>query len=441
MAFTALLSTEIAVGKPLSNELMTKIKDDLDYLYSQSGSAAFSLPNHSFEIDSDFDGIPDSWTRTLYAAGAGALSTSDPFHGERAFVFTRTSGVGNGGGELLSDYLPISTGIQYWIAFALKQSSAQPRSKVRVQYYTAAKTTLADSTIYDSTANPTTWADYSYQITPPASSRFVKILLIGGTTDQNNAGTISFDNIRFGEAMRQNMLKTSTVSGTLVSGSTGFAVTLAGGQYSYADQGFYSGSTVLGNPSYAYTKGHYINEANVMVMSTWGTTPQTKIWIMTTDVSTSIAFTVKQRYVTSSGELFWIFILREKDTKRIAFIYTGPDHPCFGNGGNPDKLQQPFSSYDTEKYEIIAIIPSDDQMAEMRGICIKEHKHLSRVIKNHYDIVDSVESAWPVKSVTTGFVQDVDIFTKAETVDTYKKIIPKPSGVKCYSLVKKEESK
>lgn len=201
MAFTALETTEIAVDRPITNDLMTKVKDNFDYLYSQTGAVEVSLPNPSFDIDTDANGVPDNWSLSLYAAGAGAASTADSHHGERSFIFTRTSGAGNGGGELLSDYMSITTGVTYYTQWAHKQSAANVRSKVRMQFYTASKTTLADSTIYDSTINPTTWMEIRRSYSAPDTARFCKILLIGGTTDKDIAGTIAFDDIQAGRSI------------------------------------------------------------------------------------------------------------------------------------------------------------------------------------------------------------------------------------------------
>lgn len=198
MAFTALATTDIAVDKPITNELMTNIKDNFDYLYGLSASNEAVLINPSFEIDSDSDGVPDGWTFTPLAAGSGALSTTSPHHGSKSFVFTRTSGAGNGGGELLSDYIPITTGLSYTLGFALKQSSAQPRTKFIAQFYTAAQTTLANTTVYNSTVNPTAWAEKEYGVLPPANARYCKINIVGGATDKDFAGTIAVDNVRFG---------------------------------------------------------------------------------------------------------------------------------------------------------------------------------------------------------------------------------------------------
>jgi len=73
----------------------------------------------------------------------------------------------------------------------------------------------------------------------------------------------------------------------------------------------------------------------------------------------------QQRYVTSSGEVFWIFILKDKITKEIQGMYQAPDHPCFGNGGKPLLMPHPFGDYDETKHEIIVINPSLAEIEQM----------------------------------------------------------------------------
>ena len=73
MSYSALTTDETTAGKPGKQSLFRKIKDNFDYLYSliASQSAGAGVPNGSFEIDSDSDGVPDNWTRSLYSGGAG----------------------------------------------------------------------------------------------------------------------------------------------------------------------------------------------------------------------------------------------------------------------------------------------------------------------------------------------------------------------------------
>jgi len=146
-----------------------------------------------------------------------------------------------------------------------------------------------------------------------------------------------------------------------------------------------------------------------------------------------------QRYVTSSGEVFWIFILRDKITKDIKAMYQAPDHPCFGNGGKPLVVQHPFGSYDPETQEIIVINPTEKEVTEMKGRCEKGEdepdKDLLEIITEEYDIDENSSPKWPTKEVTVGLPKDRD--WKRDPDDTkvtpIKKVIPQPKGV----LVKK----
>ena len=166
----------------------------------------------------------------------------------------------------------------------------------------------------------------------------------------------------------------------------------------------------------------------------------------------------QQRYVTSSGEVFWIFILRTKydeeiqgkdvDGVPLSYIrpkgtiismYQAPDHPCFGNGGKPLVVQHPFGSYDPETQEIVVINPSEKEVTEMKGRCKKGEdepdKDLLEIITEEYVIDENSSPKWPTKKVTVGLPKDRDY--KRDPDDTkvtpIKKVIPQPKGI----LVKK----
>jgi len=147
----------------------------------------------------------------------------------------------------------------------------------------------------------------------------------------------------------------------------------------------------------------------------------------------------QQRYVTSSGEVFWVFILRDKITKDIKAMYQAPDHPCFGNGGKPSVVQHPFGSYDPETQEIIVINPSEKEVTEMKGKCEKGEdepdKDLLEIIVEEYAIDENSKPSWPTIPVTVGLPKDRD--WKRDPDDTkvtpIKKAIPQPKGI----LVKK----
>ncbi|MEW6115393.1 MAG: hypothetical protein AB1553_00630 [Nitrospirota bacterium] len=214
MAWNPLNDTEIQVGKPVKRTLWQKIKDSLEYLYGQlaPSGADSGVPNGSFEVDSDSDGIPDRWTRTLYAGGSGSFETGSPAHGAKAWKFVHPGGVGNGGGYLDSDYIEISQLKTYVLGYTTWASAAGMRNLVQLLYYNTSKVYLSTTTLYDSQANPATPTTYLSQYTPPANSRFIKIRLIGGNSDVNVAGTAYFDDIKNQEAVATAHMLNSSVT-------------------------------------------------------------------------------------------------------------------------------------------------------------------------------------------------------------------------------------
>lgn len=204
MAYTPITNAEIQVKQPVRQELMQKIKDNFDdhegrLAAAAGGGAGGGVPNGSFEIDSDNDGIPDGWTRSLYPGGSGEFETANPDHGAKAYRFTHPGGAGNGGGYLESGYVEITEAISPLVGFSLRCSVAGMKNIVRLNYYTAAKVFISSEDIYSSTANPTVWTRYGLSSwwfgIPPANARYVKIQLISGFTDTNVSGTIYWDNV------------------------------------------------------------------------------------------------------------------------------------------------------------------------------------------------------------------------------------------------------
>lgn len=61
------------------------------------------------------------------------------------------------------------------------------------------------------------------------------------------------------------------------------------------------------------------------------------------------------RYVTSSGEDYWLWFLIDKTTKDILSMAGAPDHPAYGNSNDFDKQPHPFNSYAPNTMDIILI--------------------------------------------------------------------------------------
>lgn len=195
MAFVALTSSECATGKAFTTDTITKIKDDLDALYGASVSGA-DIPNGSFEVDSDADGQPDSWSTTAYAGGTVGLETTSPIEGAASLKFVHPGGTSNGGGYADSDYLPCSPVTPFWLGLSMYASQTGVKCEAVAMYYDKDKVTISsDTTILSTTAPPTSATAFLCAVEPPATARFVKFRLIGGYTDTDpgSSTNIYFD--------------------------------------------------------------------------------------------------------------------------------------------------------------------------------------------------------------------------------------------------------
>ena len=202
MSYTAITNDEIQVKKPVRQELMQKIKDNFDdheTKLSATGGAETVL-NGSFEIDTDADGIPDNWTRYLYAGGSGGFETTNTAHGAKSYKFIHPGGAGNGGGCLDSDYIKMagSSAASCYVSWFMWSSVAGIRNMVTILFFSSGKTHLSSIDIYDSTSNPTSIKQFANYIGyPPADARYLKIRIVGGEPSVNVAGTTWFDRIQF----------------------------------------------------------------------------------------------------------------------------------------------------------------------------------------------------------------------------------------------------
>ncbi|WKZ32920.1 MAG: hypothetical protein QY316_00505 [Thermodesulfobacteriota bacterium] len=194
MAYEAITDNDIVVGRPAKRSLWQKIKGNFEHLFSIAVEGG--LKNGSFETDTDEDGIPDNWTRSLYPGGSAGFDTDNPMHGTRAYRFTHPGGGGNGGGYLDSDYVEVSSLDQNSIKLNIRSSVSGIRNIVQVRYFDKDKVFLSSADLYNATAPDANARSLSYNFTPPANARYIKIRLIGGYTDTDVAGSTYFDGVQ-----------------------------------------------------------------------------------------------------------------------------------------------------------------------------------------------------------------------------------------------------
>ena len=190
-----------------------------------------------------------------------------------------------------------------------------------------------------------------------------------------------------------------------VSGLTG-NYTLPGGQYGFYPQlkAFGDGYSVTAHISDGATSTSYV----------------TNIYLSGEGYPSAL-----QRYITSSGEIYWIFVLREKDSGKVLSMWMGPDHPCFGNGADPERVPHPFPDYNPDKHEILLFNPSPDEVDDLREYMEDNgHDSLIDAFRQLYDLSDLREAAWPTKPVTVGLPKKTRDGKRLGPVPT-KKVIPR----------------
>jgi len=141
---------------------------------------------------------------------------------------------------------------------------------------------------------------------------------------------------------------------------------------------------------------------------------------------------VKYRYVTSSGEVFWIWLLRDKITKKIISGDASSDHCSFGLL-DPSMRPHPFErEYDPAKHEIVLITPSSEELKELYSR--KNGRGPLQTFLEDYEVDERSEKPWPSKKVTVGIKNDdwFEHWITGKKVEIIKKQIPKPD----YVLVK-----
>ncbi|MBE0556302.1 MAG: hypothetical protein IH628_03635, partial [Proteobacteria bacterium] len=222
MSFITLPTADIQVGKPIDQELMQLIKDNFDDLNTRMTSlTSGDIPNGSFEVDSDNDGIPDNWTRYLYSGGSGAFDTTTPAHGSKAYKLTQTTSAG--GGYLESDYVPCSEYGYVNVRAIHKASVAGMNNAIQLVYYTAAKALISGVYVYSSTANPTSWTEIIRTDLPPAGARFVKVRVFGGYPSATT-GVAYWDDVKANFLRSDNYV--AQASGTMTADQSGTSFTV-----------------------------------------------------------------------------------------------------------------------------------------------------------------------------------------------------------------------
>ena len=167
---------------------------------SFAGEYISTLINGSFERSSNGT-EPDFWTVHLYSGGEGGRSvTAAESHGRYSVYFRQTPD--GGGGYLRSGLIPVSDLHKYVVGCKLlvNRSGTNMPIKIRLRYYNADSVFLSSETLLSLNSNDMpsdTWFYVAKSFVPPAYTRFVRILLVGGdpTTSVSDTTAVYFDDV------------------------------------------------------------------------------------------------------------------------------------------------------------------------------------------------------------------------------------------------------
>ena len=228
----------------------------------------------------------------------------------------------------------------------------------------------------------------------------------GHTHDAKNTPNVvladgSITELKYGAgSVDQTALKTTL--GTVTNATTSYEdETITGGTYCFLPQSKVTGGNLA------------VELANVTVST--GAAYVTRV--ATVCGTGSNTLTVNTRYVTASGELFWIFV-KYDSLGNIATTSAASDHPCFGN--NP-YVEQPFNTInpgdniivinpsfaDTKKIELARIPTIDGSwMTEQKlrdGVDIdyrRTDRDFIEVFLDEYEVQQSQQTDWPDTQIT-----------------------------------------
>lgn len=197
-----------AVTKPPQGQATRKptidamIDNDAFFASVLSSLNWLQIPNGSFEIDTDADGTPDLWAKTLYTGGSFALtgnllSDTECRHGARAIKFTSPGGGGNGGGYIQStEYNEVEPERPVLVSWLQKSTVTNIRNKVEILWFDANRGAISTTTIYTSITNPTSWTHQWGAAKPPSTARYCQVKITGAENTTTVAGSVYFDDVK-----------------------------------------------------------------------------------------------------------------------------------------------------------------------------------------------------------------------------------------------------
>jgi len=89
-----------------------------------------------------------------------------------------------------------------------------------------------------------------------------------------------------------------------------------------------------------------------------------------------------------------------KDTKEILTYWSAKDHPCYGNGDNPEELPTPFLSPITTNMETILLDGTANKILENESK--KQKTTIQKILRSQYEIDMTEEDKFYPRDIGDG---------------------------------------
>ena len=168
------------------------------FVFGNAAPSENLIPNQSFEVDRDSDGMPDSWTVGTFSGSPifGIFSNRSYKGAKCAYILLAAAGEG----KLFSEYIPVVPGQKYFVGVRVKteagESGTLAYTPVHMEWFdrvygTKTETDVADGVVTDS------WQQKYAEVTVPAGKYWARVALRHYYTSMMR--TLYFDDVILSE--------------------------------------------------------------------------------------------------------------------------------------------------------------------------------------------------------------------------------------------------
>ena len=397
----------------------------VNYDQPAPGIIEFNAAQAGEEVDIEYKGLGTLLQKSTMQAilplveEITAAAEKTPVYSSTLYVIKSLAGAAN---------IKINNGI----------AEGQVVTLLNISSYTATIQNAASSTI------TTVLAGYSLHLAWKDSAWKVVYSVYDGSIVESKIGTGAVTNAKIGSSAVTNAkIGSSAVSTAKLKTSTGSQTFTAGSGIAQITLNAYSFFPSINRENEEGDLGTYVASS--------GSADSPRFSAGSYSASPSRRIRVYWRYVTSSGDIYWLFALRNKETGEVESMWRSADHPVFNTGLTHDEMPHPFGDVDLSKYEIEVINPELSLMKEIHKQAKAERTDELEIIQRDYEIAEIKTPQFSEKDGKAGYITRPAAVGTTDTswpfydeeedgpaVVKYE-VLTRPEYIKIKKIVKKSE--